>query len=225
MSLMQLLSAGKTLVSGGEPSGRYRINTGYHLPKFGSTKNPFQKPAEVKPAAQVEMQMPAPILKEEENVRLSSAELSVAKLKETQPVAVPPAEVQATEVTVAPVAAPAQEKVHPLLAMLDWMDDTAVLVKQKVVKMELSKLIPKRKPAAPVPVVAKAVPGPLQPELSLEKVRVLRNDLSDSDLEIVTVKTEAKAEVKTKSQVVRPESTEVEFNRMEAAPELIGVVE
>jgi hypothetical protein len=236
MSLMRLLSAGKTLVGSGEPSGRYRINTGYHLPKFGSTKNPFkkpeqEKPAEEKPAAQVEMQMPSPIQKEEEKVRLSSAELAAVELKETQPVsvavpAVPPLEIV---VPVATPATPAQEKVHPILAMLDWMDDTAVRVKERVVKMELKKLIPKRKSVFASPTVVKPQAGPVQPELSLEKVRVVRNDLSDSDLELVAVKTEVKTETKAeviaKSRVVRPADDKTEVNRMDVAPELIGVAE
>ena len=208
MSLMRLLSAGKTLVSGGEPMGRYRINTGYHLPKFGPTKNPFQKPPEAKPAAQAEMQMPAPIQKEAEQVRLSSAELSAAELKETQRVPV---------VAAVPVVAPAQDKVHPVLAMLDWMDDTAGRVKERITKLELPNLIPKRKAAAATPVVQKTVAGPVQPELSLEKVRVVRNDLSDADLEIVPVKVQPK--------VARIKVPKVEVNRMETAPELVGASE
>jgi len=211
MSLMQLLSAGKTLVSGGEPMGRYRINTGYHLPKFGSTKNPFQKPAEAKPAAQAEMQMPAPIQKEAEQVRLSSAELAAAELKETQRVPVVPV------VAAAPADAPVREKVHPVLAMLDWMDDTAGRVKERITKLELPNLIPKRKAATATPVVQKTVAGPVQPELSLEKVRVVRNDLSDADLEIVPVKVQPK--------VARIKVPKVEVNRMETAPELVGASE
>ncbi|MBC8094686.1 MAG: hypothetical protein H7Y43_02630 [Akkermansiaceae bacterium] len=215
MSLMKLLSAGKSLMSSGEPAGRYRLDTGYHLPKFGAKKNPFQKPAEVKPVAQVEMQMPAPIQKEAEQVRLSPVELRAAELKETQRLpaeeAVVPAVVTAQEI-------PAQEKVHPVLAMLDWMDDTAVRMKARIGKLELSKLVPKRKSSATTQVVQKTVAGPLQPELSLEKVRVIGNDLSDADLEIVAVKAEPKVQPKT----IRRVSPRVEVNRMEAAPELIG---
>jgi hypothetical protein len=211
MSLMKLLSAGKSLMNSGEPMGRYRLDTGYRLPKFGPKKNPFLKPPEEKPAGQVEMQMPAPIQKAAEQVRLSPVELQAAALKETQRLPVE-----------APLVPPL-EKLHPVLAMLDWMDDTAVTLKARIGKLEFSKLVPKRKPVAPLPVVQETVAGPLQPELSLEKVRVMRNDLSDADLEIVAVKAEPIVQPKVKA--VRRESPKVAVNRMEAAPELIGATE
>jgi hypothetical protein len=54
------------------------------------------------------------------------------------------------------------------------------------------------------PVVRSAIPrfdkGPVQGELSLERVRVVRNDLSDSDLAIVPVKTPADKARPTKNE-------------------------
>jgi hypothetical protein len=106
---------------------------------------------------------------------------------------------------------------HPVLRFLDWLEVSAMWCKTRVAHINwrkpsmpkfklpqlalpkfsaLSKLpkfsranpfkwMPKRDQRS-VPVVAQAT-GPVQAELSLEKVRVLRNDLSDADLEIAAV--------------------------------------
>jgi hypothetical protein len=203
MSLMQLLSAGKTLMGSGEPVGRYRLDTRYRLPKFGSAKNPFTKPAETKPAGQVEMPMAAPIQKVPERMQLTPEEIRVANMKETQ------------RLPVLPGIAPAQERLHPVLAMLDAMELAAIWLKAWAVRLNPAKLLPKRKPAPAMLIVPKSSCGPVQAELSLEKVRVMRNDLSDADLEIVPVKVQPKP--------ARNEAAKIETAKVQAAPELAGV--
>jgi hypothetical protein len=207
MSLMQLLSAGKTLMGSGEPVGRYRLDTRYRLPKFGSAKNPFTKPAETKPAGQVEMPMAAPmtppIQKMPERRQLTPEESRVASMKETQ------------RLSVLPGDAPAQERLHPVLAMLDAMELAAIWLKAQAVRLNPARLFPKDKPAAAMAIVPKSTCGPVQTELSLEKVRVMRNDLSDADLEIVPVKVQHKP--------ARNEAAKIETAKVQAAPELAGV--
>jgi hypothetical protein len=106
---------------------------------------------------------------------------------------------------------------HPVLAMLDWMEVTAIRLRGWVVKLNPARLLPKRKPATAMSVVQKSSDGPVQAELSLEKVRVMRNDLSDADLEVVPMKVQPKP--------VRRETTKVEVVKIKtkSVPELAGV--
>src|SRR5207249_4653040 len=50
MSLMRLLTTGKTLVDLKNSTGRYHMPGKYLLPKFGAAKNPFATPAKNQPA-------------------------------------------------------------------------------------------------------------------------------------------------------------------------------
>src|SRR2546421_12914587 len=49
MSLMRLLTAGKSWGGGKDPEVRYRMTDPRALPKFGSAKNPFRSTAKAKP--------------------------------------------------------------------------------------------------------------------------------------------------------------------------------
>ena len=258
MSLMRLLSAGRTWMGSGSSQGRYRVDAKYKLPTFGAAKNPFARP-ETKPA-QSELPITAPELPKREEVLLKPAvaetpkrtltdvETRAANLKETQempkPMAVQPAPV-APVVTTAPVApvatvvqatpaTPTQvvaEREHVVLRFLDWLEVAAIWCKTHVMsfkfkkpsmpklpsmaKLNPAKWIPKRKAQA-VAVVASPQSGPVQAELSLEKVRVVRNDLSDADLEIVPMKP-------VTPKPARREKPQPEKQKVETPAELAGV--
>ncbi|HEX4342924.1 MAG TPA: hypothetical protein VH255_06015 [Verrucomicrobiae bacterium] len=190
----------------GSSQGRYRLDTRYRLPTFGTGKNPFAKAEENAPVKQPELQIPqaslipAPVVMKKEEiavprsvkVQLTEAEVQAANLKKTQEVPKPTPVQAPTVVTNLP-----QEKLHPMLAFLDWLEFAAIWCKTRVMsfkfkmpqvpKLNPAAWIPKRKSQG-IPVVARAESGPVQAELSLEKVRVIRNDLSDADLEIVAMK-------------------------------------
>ena len=63
--------------------------------------------------------------------------------------------------------------------------------------------LPARKSAAQ-PAKARPVRTPVQAELSLERVKVVRNDLSDADLEVVSAKTPSSVPAKTEPIAAHP---------------------
>src|SRR6185312_12504505 len=76
-----------------------------------------------------------------------------------------------------PVASPAVVPAREPVPWGDWMK-----------KLNPLKYLPTPKPTARHVLRAKVARTPVQAELSLEKVKVVRNDLSDTDLEIMAPK-------------------------------------
>jgi hypothetical protein len=139
MSLVRLLTAGKSLVGIQDLKSRYRSVDPRAMPKFGSEKKVttnIARESEAKPSA-----------------AKSDVETSTANVQQT------------------PVTA---RKVHGSGWVSQWGSKLGSLVSQKP------------KPAR------SAIPRlngvPVQGELSLENIKVVRNDLSDADLEVVTRK-------------------------------------
>ena len=151
MSLMRLLSAGKSWVGMSDNAGRYQVTRQRLLPKFGRGANPFQPGA---PSVESE---PAPA---------AAASEPVNALKTTQVIP----ELAAQPVRPA-LAAPA----------VSWWKRLAGVFRYR----------PGRPAAAAVRLPRKAV----QAELTLESVKVVRNDLSDADLDVVPAKVKAPAPV------------------------------
>jgi hypothetical protein len=144
MSLMRLLSAGKSLVGVTEDERRYRMGNRGLMPKFGSGKNPFLKePAEKKlPAGQ------------------------------GTSVASPPA----------PVA-----ESHPVTsrATRQWPSASPAFRGMAGSLMEkLKSRLPGRALQGVRTSFARSAKLPMQGELSLDRIQVVRNDLSDTDFEI-----------------------------------------
>jgi len=143
MSLVRLLSTGKSLVGGAtKDTSRYRMGNPGMLPKFGSAgKTVLNGKKEAVPVSMV---------------------CESEKMEECPQVQEP------TEVS----AKPRRERVSLPAIYRGWMGR---------IKARISRIYVKRaRPAAlrsPKPAV--------QTELSLDKVRVVRNDLSETDLEIV----------------------------------------
>ena len=164
MSLGKLLTTGKSLVGLSNGNSRYHLQKGA-LPKFESAKNPFATKANAE-APEREPQLP----------KLTAAEVAAANLKKTQPLPVSAekavASAEATPVEAVKVAAPVEgwlKKINPMV----WFGN--------------------RKPAEPKPAIPRfSKPyGPVQGELSLDNIKVMRNDLSEADVEVVPAKARA----------------------------------
>jgi hypothetical protein len=174
MSLGRLLTTGKSLVGLHGTHGRYQLRTGA-LPKFESCKNPFAK-AQAEP----EPQLP----------KLSPAKIEAANLKKTQPLPVlgevreaPKVSLETCEEARATAGMKAKEAARadarPAVAVDSW-----------VKKLNPMVWLQNRKPAGPKP-AAQRFSGsktPVQGELSLDNIRVMRNDLSEADLEVAPAK-------------------------------------
>jgi hypothetical protein len=155
MSLVRLLTAGKSFVGLKESGNRYRVTGQRLLPKFESNKNPFKTGAKAETGEVLEK--PAPL--EPEPVIQSAAPISAS----------PSAPSQTAEV-----------KGKSQLARWTqfWKGCFSSFKPQW----------PTRPRTTTKPGILRPTKTMVQVELSLEKVRVVRNDLSDSDVEIVTAK-------------------------------------
>lgn len=193
MSLLKLLAAGRSLIGTREAHSPYRMRTENLLPKFESSKNPFaakaraeaqEQPTVPKPTTQPTAAAPAKPAKME-TISLFDAKPAAApapvKMAEAQPVPVEQrTKLEASKAPEAPKAsAPDHAKVVGVKkrAPLGW-----------VKKLNPLKLLPTQTEGRKKSSRAGTARPPVQAELSLEKVKVMRNDLSDADLEIMPVK-------------------------------------
>lgn len=150
MSLVRLLSAGKSLVGGQDMPSRYRMNKQMRLPKFISTRNPFTSEA-TKDAALTQPETP----------------------KQSRP--------QQTSSAARPSTRESQLTALVLRLVLATRRSAAWLGKTNPLSRFVESARPKK---SAIPSFTKP---PIQSELCLEKVQVVRNDLSDADLEVVSV--------------------------------------
>jgi hypothetical protein len=241
MSLMRLLTSGKTLVGLQEARPRYRMTDPRALPKFGSGKNPFrgsqktepvQKPAQQSEPVQMEAQ--ALIGKELENGRQPVGEGKAIEAAVTVDAVVrverddqrqdfagtgrarPVTDDAREDGTLSPsfvkssfvegtTEDESSTEERPRLSSSEEGKGKPQLVRQargaswlKDWAKRLGSLVPIR------PRLARSAPRPQQGELSLslDQVTVVRNDLSDSDLEIVPA-TEESRKQKAESRKVR----------------------
>jgi hypothetical protein len=192
MSLMRLLSSGRCWV-GLKESSHYRMTDPRAMPKFGSGKNCFSgTTTKAEPA-----RMPAR--------PGSDGNYWVTKAEPARMPALPgekgtsglspggragtnhPAQGEA-----------GQMQAHASVGMISTLRNSAVRVSSSVgsyIKAlrpgtaallgKLSSLIPRRRSRPKTSALAGFAKAPLQGELSLDRIKVVRNDLSDVDLEIV----------------------------------------
>ncbi len=229
MSLVRLLTTGKSLVGMQDNLSRYRLTKQRLLPKFGSGKNPFAPPEKTEPAKPAPVEAPpamaeagvsAPIQPETapffENkaggldaaasvrsiergalsypgvtVERGSAGASPYQRESVESISVQPAKT-GTKAEGATAVVPPRE---PVLANRNGQRDLApplaALSRKsalagnwlKVAGLLAGLLERKRRTAG-----LKPARMPVQSELSLEKVKVVRNDLSDADLEFRTAR-------------------------------------
>ncbi len=164
MSLVRLLTTGKSLVGVKDLEGRYNVTNQRLLPKFESAKNPFRPaarrtegpPAEAAPSAPAAQ---APRLLSQAGSPSAAASAAVSPVRTSQP--------------------PARSWFGSLVARLArWLTGSGRPSKRT------QPAIPQFKP-------------PMQTELRLESIKVVRNDLSDSDLEVVSSRKPAAAQAET----------------------------
>jgi hypothetical protein len=145
MSLVRLLTSGRSLVGGQSSPHRFRVNRHVALPKFNSAKNPFASEAQQQRA-------------------------------EARATAAFPTEAKSGRATNAPAPPAALRKPRAARA-IEWFGELG----RKLSPFALLK----RKPRAASTAEARAGAPAVQAELSLDAVRVLRNDLSDADGETI----------------------------------------
>ncbi len=218
MSLVRLLTAGKSLVGLKGEQVRYRMSDPRALPKFGSSKNPFQSrpvqagnedaPGQVGQGGaangssavranrglvveaagssrSVPVDLPLNGVCEPRRVsEVCGLDNSDSLRKSDAPRLTEPSTEQ-VECTGEPTAAAVP--LTPALSPRSGSDGAAASggLKQWLSNFKalvgVGQLRPGRKPGP-----ARGITQPVQGELSLENIKVLRNDLSDTDLEIVT---------------------------------------
>ena len=169
MSLLRLLTAGKSLIGLKGSDSHYRPSQPGALPRFGGKKNPFR--ATTRPEAA------HPAETEPAETACEHAERPVQ-----DPASVPAATTEATAVFGAPVMTPGAEA-----AAVSAPPQAKSSVSGAIARCagKLKHLMPFRGQKAPKTAVPRFSKPMVQTELSLESVRVVRNDLSDSDVEIV----------------------------------------
>lgn len=177
MSLMQLLTTGKTLVDLKNSTGRYHMPGKNYLPKFGSAKNPFKSPAKPAPEQGGVETMAKPLVR--------AARVPAANLKETQRLPALSAKLKETKRLPFVAARHGVASQTPQLKRWEIFLDWAGVMLEKLSPARWS--LGKKSPAKPaVPRFDKPV---VQGELSLENLKVVRNDLNDADLEVIPART------------------------------------
>lgn len=213
MSLGKLLATGRSLVGGAPDAGRYNISASNRLPKFGSAKNPFAQPAQdaASPASS-ERVNPAPVaqpvcLKETQRIpeladvpvgRAVSAPRASGGLK---------AGLQVASGVAHGVIAKGLQLAHGIKwgsgAQTAGALAAGVWGKLKLIWAKLTSFFRKPEPKSVFPRFGKPAAA-VQTELSLDTVKVVRNNLEDSDLEIVTVETATGAEIAPTKPAAEP---------------------
>lgn len=185
MSLMRLLSAGKSLIGVQEHTSRYRMGNPGMLPKFGSSKNPFRAAAS-KTEPQKELTTPA--TKSGSAIREKAAVLDVAsgEQRASERIEKVSAALGASQVpkpAVSRVSKPAGKPGD----LPTWQSAIRQVWKPALVQrigLKLRGWLSRKRPEL-VTAARSALRAAVQGELSLDNVRVVRNDLSDTDLEVV----------------------------------------
>ena len=221
MSLLRLLAAGRSLVGMKDITARYRMRTAALLPKFGSPKNPFAAPAKTEPKPRPGIAPAAvPAQTKPEPVKMETVPLFDGKPK------TPPAPA-APKTPVAPVKAtePLREAIQPARPELKSKPARPVAAARKpaafggwVTRINPLPLLRLLKPGAnksPKPRPARAA---VQGELSLEKVKVVRNDLNDADVELLparsTVTVSASSAISPVVTKTEPKAVSTTWNRL-----------
>jgi hypothetical protein len=180
MSLMRLLTTGKSWVNDGDGASRYRLRRNL-LPKFGSGQNPFSARSRTKAAAAAKAESEAGCEPSE-----SPAPIGPGVPDPVREIPERRVEVARGEGAPAVVRKPLtkESRLRSLWEQAPrWLG--GCLRKANVFSW-WSQRTRKVKPAIP-----RFNKTPIQGELSLEQVKVVRNDLSDADLEVVPARSSA----------------------------------
>ena len=213
MSLMRLLSAGKSLIGVTESESRYRMGKPGMMPKFGSGRNPFRPRVQKADGQESTAVKPPPSASSQPDDGRKERPASATKPATKSPGPIPGAEALPKSAPSAPAAVrqlseESAERQHPgrsevsgdakasarpvfgqrasratrlmpggptaLRAMFgNWLDG-------------IKAHIPGRATGQARMATARAENAPMQGELSLDRIKVVRNDLSDTDFEIAS---------------------------------------
>jgi hypothetical protein len=173
MSLLQLLTTGRCLEGHKDSEPRYRLTSQRLLPKFGSDRNPFCAKEAATP----------PTLPGEATERNAVVTPEPEAVATTRAFRRDPA-VRSAVAAPGPAAARASAKGWGIISALRVR--TTGFRKNWAGKLHGLLSRPARKPMRmALPLATKPA---VQGELSLDRIKVVRNDLSDADLEVVGAK-------------------------------------
>jgi hypothetical protein len=168
MSLLRLLATGKSLVGIKDTESRYRLTTQRLLPQFGPTKNPFRGSEKLEPA-----QTEAQCLGDdggngaagEENGNTNSCGAPAVALQRGAP-----------------------DRVAFMSAGIRRFMEVLRLRAAALVngcQAKLAGWLGRVRARNAKPAIPRFPKPPVQGELSLDKIKVVRNDLSDADIQVV----------------------------------------
>ena len=183
MSLMQLLTTGKTLVDLKNTPHRYQMPGKNFLPKFGTVKDPF-KTAAKNPTASA----PVVVVTEARTKPSYTRPVKVpaADLKKTQRLPESPAKMKETKRLPFVAARNGVQKQN--LTASAWKKILGTLGAAAAKWNPLAWWSARKAPAkSAVPRFSK--PAVQQGELSLENIKVVRNDLQETDLDVLPART------------------------------------
>ena len=168
MSLLRLLTTGKSLVGLKDLESRYRLSTQRLLPQFGPTRNPFSSNGKSELA-----QAEARVAGDDGGTGSATEERGSTDSCRVTPAALPSGAQDRTASMIAGVRRFTGALRSRAAALLGgWKGKLAGMIGRVRVK--------EAKPAIP-----RFPKPPVQGELSLDKIKVMRNDLSDADLEVI----------------------------------------
>lgn len=204
-----------------ENTSRYRMRAANLLPKFGSSKNPFSsstgavsgkpvqatlpEPVAVATASTEPVVQPQPPAVQNVSTKGDTVKMDFLPLFETKPVvpAEPAKIVRARPAPELPITADAASKQSQLESQPAMTVPVVAACASKakafggwVKKLNPLKYLPIQELVPKKQVRPKSSRTPVQAELSLEKVKVVRNDLNDTDLDIIPVKVAATSDIK-----------------------------
>lgn len=203
MSLLRLLTSGRSLVGLQQPVTRYRMKSEGMLPRFGGNGNPFRQTTcpksfsapslvavEAAPAEQLS------VLPEADQAAAPDQESAQAETPAAQPT--PPAAVAASSGSSRTLAA----------GPTNGQPGAGAVATPKVSRFTSLWSAARTRVGAwftrtSKPASARAFRPLRQAELSLETVRVVRNDLSDCDLEVVRPRPQPRVQDNTQAAQVR----------------------
>jgi hypothetical protein len=200
-----------------DTTSRYRMRSANPLPKFGSSKNPFAAPVKAEPVSPAPVKAapvaPAPAPKTEPAAMVTVSLFDPKPAAVVAPVVTPVAEVvEAEQPELKPVSA-VKSEAKPASAARSVVEKPAALGAW-LRKLNPLSYLSDRKPGARSAARSKPARAAVQGELSLEKVKVVRNDLSDVDFEVVQVRRPRVADVAAPAVEQEAKSGPTTWNRL-----------
>ena len=171
MSLLRLLTTGKSLVGVKDDESRYRLTSQRLLPHFGPAKNPFSTERCLDP-----VQTEGCMTRDGGESGASEKRCNVPS-SSGKPTA-------ALRRGINDRTGFGSARSHGFIEALR-LQAAAVL---SGLRRILSGLLGRLRGKATKPVIPQFTKQPVQGDLSLDKIKVVRNDLSDADLEVVTAR-------------------------------------